>query len=541
ALIPVFYVLAEVVQSSRNVVYWDEFDTALAFVLRLEEGVTIPQFFQQLFAINNEHRMLTSRFEIALTYWLTGTLDFRALSALGNASLIGLCILLVRETGTMARRLRFAVVIGFVVFNFEHYENFLWSGSSIEHFQILLLVGISIIGIARGTTGGLITGAVFAALATFTLAHGVVVWPVGAAMLWQARRRRELAGWGIVAALVLAGFFLGFRVNASHEFAGFSFAGIVAIAHFWLTLLGSVPALNDTTAGPWVGVILVALVGWAAWTGSARRERVLFPLTCFAIGAMALIAVGRAQNAGGLVHSRYLILSALAWASTVFMLLERYSHPRRPLKLLYAALPVLIGFNIAANISFADEADSWVECRDRAAVRFKQHGADGHGSFTLHPQPSHATRLLHEAERRGVYRMASICEPRSFPHAKPSSRISYYIEEMEVNRHAAFVGGWAAIQGEDMERGDLHLVLRSEHRMYVYSTVSVSRPDVVKIHQQPGWLLGGFRFARTRDKLPAGEYQIGVLIDDGADGEYIMTAHRIVLDGEGKALLATAE
>ncbi|MDO8542936.1 MAG: hypothetical protein Q7S40_21035, partial [Opitutaceae bacterium] len=40
ALIPVFYVLAEVVQSSRNVVYWDEFDTALAFVLRLEEGVT---------------------------------------------------------------------------------------------------------------------------------------------------------------------------------------------------------------------------------------------------------------------------------------------------------------------------------------------------------------------------------------------------------------------------------------------------------------------------------------------------------------------
>ncbi len=541
ALMPVFFVLSHAIDASRNVVYWDEFDTALAFVLRLEEGVTVPQFFRQLFAINNEHRMLTSRLMTASSYWLTGTIDFRALSALGNATLLAFCVLLVREAGPLYRRARLAVVLGLVVFTLEHYENLLWAGSSIDHFQVVLLAGVALAALARETRGGLVVGVVFAALATFTLAHGVMTWPVGAAMLWRARRRQDLAVWSIAAALVLAGFLLGFKFNTGQGFVAFSGAGLLEIGLFWLTLLGAVPALGHAAMGPWLGVALLALLGWLAFSGSVRRERVIFPLACFAVAAMALIAVGRAQNAGGLVHSRYLILSALAWALAVFMLLERYTHPRRPLRLLLVALPGLSGFNVAANVAFAQKADSWIECRDRAAVRFKQHGADGHGPFFLHPQPTHATRLLQEAERRGVYRMATICEPRSFPHAKPSTRISYYVEEMEVNRHSAFVAGWAAMDGETLQRGALHLILRSEHKTHVYTTVAVSRPDVIAIHKQPGWLLSGFRFARTRDRLPAGEYQIGLLYDDGGDGEYIMTAHRLNLDGDGKALLATGE
>lgn len=538
ACLPVLYVLSRAVAASRNIVYWDEFDTVLQLVLRLNEGVSVRGFLRELFAINNEHRMVTSRLLTATTYWLFGKIDFQALSALGNGSVIVLCGLLLREAGTAVRRVRLAVLLAFIVFHLAHYENILWPGSSIDHFVIVLLAGAAVIAVSRGSRAGLMAGMVFAALATFTLAHGVLTWPVGATMLWREKRRRELAVWSFVAALVVVGFLLGFSINAAHSLPAMSLGDLTEVVIYWLSLLGAVPTFRHATLAPWAGVMLLGLVGWAAWKGGVRRERVMFPLVWFALAAMALIAVGRAHNAGAIVHSRYLILSALAWALTAFMLLERYSHPRRPLVLHIAVLPLLVALNVGADSSFLDEVDSWIECRDRAAVRYIEEGMDGRDVFFLHPQPGRATALLKEAENRGVYRMPPVCETRSFPNAKPSSRIKYYVETMEVDRRAAALTGWAAIPGHETTRGSLHLVLRSEHKMHVYTTVAITRPDVAEAMKEPNWQRAGFRFARGRDRLPAGEYQIGLLIADRRRTEYIMTAHRINLDGDGQAHLA---
>jgi hypothetical protein len=59
--------------------------------------------------------------------------------------------------------------------------------------------------------------------------------------------------------------------------------------------------------------------------------------------------------------------------------------------------------------------------------------------------------------------------------------------------------------------------------------------------KHPDWRLSGFRFALRRDRLPTGEFQVGLLIDDGDTPEYVMTAHRLQLIGDGKALLATGD
>ena len=69
----------------------------------------------------------------------------------------------------------------------------------------------------------------------------------------------------------------------------------------------------------------------------------------------------------------------------------------------------------------------------------------------------------------------------------------------------------------------------------------ITRPDVAKATNQPDWERSGFRFARRRDRLPSGEFQLGFLITGSGKSEYIMTAHRLLLDGEGKALLATGD
>jgi hypothetical protein len=148
--------------------------------------------------------------------------------------------------------------------------------------------------------------------------------------------------------------------------------------------------------------------------------------------------------------------------------------------------------------------------------------------------------LLNDAETRGVYRMAPICEERKFDDARESNRITYYVEEMAVSGHSASVGGWAAIPSVPSKRGQIHVVLRSGTEMHVFTAVTLTRPDVAKALNQPYSTLSGFRFARRRDLLPTGEFQVGFLFKNGRKSEYIMTGHRLRLVGDGKALLASA-
>ena len=53
-------------------------------------------------------------------------------------------------------------------------------------------------------------------LATFTLAHGCLVWVVGIAMLGRAQRWRALAGWCALGGLALVVFFHGYGHTAEN-------------------------------------------------------------------------------------------------------------------------------------------------------------------------------------------------------------------------------------------------------------------------------------------------------------------------------------
>lgn len=541
SLLPAAYVFSRAAEATANVVYWDEFDTALALVLRLQDGVTPGALVSELFAMNNEHRMVTSRLLFATMFALTGTVNFSVISAIGNATLVALIVLLVVNAGTPLRRVQMTAFLGLLMFQLQHFENFLWSGSSIDHFQVVLLAAVAMVALARRTRRGMVVGGIFAALATFTLAHGLLTWAAGGLMLLHDRRWKALAGWCASSALTAAVFLQGFSTNRAHEFAGLTVEGVLQIGAYWLSLLGAVPALGNVGAAPAFGVMLLVALGWLLANSGMRREPVAVSLAIFSVLALGLIAVGRAAESNGVVHSRYMVLSAMAWALTGFMLLVRHSSTHRPLLSLGGAVVILAGFNVTANHLFAPQADSWIECRNRAALRFKQHGVDGRGPFSLHPAPAHSTSLLKTAESRGVYHMGSICEPRSFPKAQLSNRIVYFIEEMTVNERSAFVGGWAAIPGHLSERGQIHLVLRSEKRTFFYTTVSLNRADVAAALKDPKTERSGFTFAVDRDELPNENFQVGLMIASGGHAEYIMTAHRLDLVGSGKALLATGD
>lgn len=551
ALIPVTGVLVYATAESRNIVYWDEIDTALDLLLRLDDGLDIRGFFERIFAINNEHRMLTSRLMFVASWWLTGTIDFRIIGAIGNLFLVALCVSLVWAAGTTPRRLRLGLILGLLMFQLEHYENLLWSGASIDHFQVVALAVGAILALqvgplkrqaSRPQSLFFALACTLALLATFTLAHGLVTWAVGALLLWRDRRWHQLVAWAALAALATATFFCGFEINSGHRVAEFDLAGLAHLGRYWFALLGAPLVLGYAKAAPYAGVLLLLLCSWLAWRRAWQREVVATATLLFCLGALALVAVGRSEVHGGVLHSRYMVLGALAWAMTLFVAVERFTHPRHPYRVALATLPVLIGFNVAANFRYAPVAEEFLEQRDRAALRYKQHGRDGAGVFRLYPHPSRANQILSDAAQRGLYWIPRMCVRAAFPQAQPSSRIAYFIDEMTADTRATYIAGWAAIPGEESHRGEIHLVFRSTKSSVIYTTVGMARPDVVAAATNPDWRLCGFRFAVGRWRLPGEELQLGILIktDDGR-AEYIMTDHRLRPYGKGEALLAKSE
>lgn len=536
ALVPVAFVGLTVAASARNIVYWDEFDTALDLLLALDTGVDARGFFERIFAINNEHRMITSRLLFAFSWWTTGTVDFSVMGAIGNLFLVALCVTLLAAAGTLERRVRLGVVLAALMFQLGHYENFLWSGASIDHFQVVMLAIGAIVGLARGTKPAFALAAVLAVLATFTLAQGLVIWPVGAVMLWRAQRRSEFWVWLGLAALTGLAFFQGFELNSGHQIA--SQKGVTDVLLYWLSLLGAPLAFGHGALAPYAGTLLLAGIVWLGLRGGWRNEPVMLPVALYGMGALALIAIGRAEVAGGQLQSRYMVLSALTWVTLLFGCLEYASHPLRPWRVLVACLPVLAAFNIASNHRFAPAVESFVEGRDEAALRFKQHRQMGTSQFRLYPVPARAELLLAATTQRGLYELPRMCERVHIPGAKPSGRIAYHIDEVHGQTPGTYISGWAVIPGETSRPGEIYLVLRSATSDLILTTVPKTRPDVVAAHGKPEWRDSGFRIAVGRSRLPAEELQIGILIKRGRNVEYIMTDHRFRPSNPPEPLLA---
>lgn len=541
AALPFAYICTQIVIYSRNIVFWDEFDTALDLILRINAGADWRELVQRFFAINNEHRTVTSRLMFAASYWLTGTVNFHVIGAIGNLFIVGACATLVGATQGWERRLRLAVVLSFLLFQLEHFENFLWSGASIDHFQVVALGVIAIAALARGTTRAAVVAGVFGVLATFTLAQGNVVWPVGALLLWHQRRWNHLIGWCAGGGAVVAAFLHGFEFNPGHNISEISLRSISVVVRYWLALLGGPLTLGDAGFAPFPGLVLLSGLGVLTARGALAREPLAMFSALFAVGALALVAFGRSEIAQAEINSRYLILGALAWALMIFMLLEFGTEPTKPFRLLSCLLPALAAFNISANVRFSPVAESFVEVRDRAATSYKQYGEDGRGLTRLHPRDQHAAVLLAMALERGVYRLPRVSEPVEFPDAQPSQQIITYVDELIASDRAVTVGGWAMIPGRVSRRGAVHLVLRSKTSTLIFTALTLQRPDVAAAYKEPKWRLSGFRAVIGRNRLPAEDFEVGVLIADGDDAEYIMTANRLELSGpEAKAVHVNA-
>jgi hypothetical protein len=537
AALPIGFVAGEVATWVRNIPSWDEFDTALDLLITLDSGASGGETVARLLAVQNEHRMLVSRLLFAVGYWLFGGIDFAVVALIGNLFLAATFALLVGWAAAPLPRLRLAAILGLVVCQLQHHESFFWGGSSIDHFLVVLLA-VAALGALSAPGRMRLTLAVGAAvLATFTLAHGLVVWPVGAALLWLTDRRRAAAIWSAAAAVTGALFFLGFQFNPGHRLPGP--AEWLQVGRYWLALAGSSPALDHAPLAPWLGALFVAAAAAVLRRGATGRETFAAAALVWCVGAMAMIAWGRAllSEPGTPVTSRYIILSSLAWALLLWLVLERAlarsrTAPRWP-------VPVFAGlvlFNLAANGAHSAAGRVYAQRVEQALAAFHRHGTLAAAVAPLYPDSDRADALLRAAVAR---HLVALPPPAALTLATPTpiavtdavelADASYFIEDAAVGTDEVRVRGWAYRADETTRLGDISVIFRTPEGLLAFDAIPQLRPDVAAVEARWDALHAGFELRIPRDRLPVGELGVGVGFELDDSPEYMMTASAVTV------------
>ncbi len=308
---------------------------------------------RDLWAQHNEHRIPLLRLQFGLEYFaLDGTLIF----LLGT--IVTSCILLaVILTWPFAAVWRDrTVTLGFLAFAITMtlspagWENLTWP-FQVSFVQAYLFavaaITLAVQGVAplRRTTPRLVHLLCLTAIiglggaATYSLANGLVVWPIIIAVLLLRRVGKRVIGIvSLAGGLFVASYLWQYESVAGHSSYRESLADPIGMARYIATFLGAPAGALGLTAAQVLGVVGVALLAFLVLATLRSREREdQLPMTwgaavaTFVLVSATLTALGRLDFGITLaLGSRYSIAVGVFWAGVAAGMAPFVARKARP-------------------------------------------------------------------------------------------------------------------------------------------------------------------------------------------------------------------
>ena len=320
SLAPPAVVLNDIARNGRNVPYVDQWRDVELSVKAVTGTVTLADVFRQVSAHFIVSHHLTTVALARLTRW-----NIKAGMYLAVAAAAGVFALAVALFGP-GRPLLW-LPFSAIVFSPRQREVWLWSYLEFYPFVSAVFLG-AIFALWRwpGSRRALAGAALLGAIATFSVASGLAVWPVLflalPALGFHSRRDRLL--WLGAMFVVLVAYFVHYR-----WLRGGVVTGPVFLGGFVLAYLGSPLVLFDAgalVAARWIAVAGLALTAtngvylWRAGQDADRRRLAAgLALIALAVACGVLTAAGRG-GAHGMVQalaSRYVTHGSLFWLAAV--------------------------------------------------------------------------------------------------------------------------------------------------------------------------------------------------------------------------------
>jgi len=303
-----------------------------------------------LWAQSNEHRIFLARLEFLADYrWFGGTFVFLF-------TLIGVSLLLVAVVAALAvwlgARDRVAAwgtfcVAAILALSPAAEENLTWS-FQVAFVQVYLFAALALLAlvVSRGRAPWLAVTCVAAIAATYSLANGLLLWPVLVLLALALRLgRREVVVLSVVGAATIVSYVWHFHPVERHASYVHTLGHPIGLAKYSVVFLGSPIREAGVSAAGAVGAVGVLL--FAALLVDALRARARTAATTWYGAALALFVVVTAVETGigrlnfgvsQALSSRYATPGGVFWLGLVIGFLASVgSRLRAPLYLGLAA------------------------------------------------------------------------------------------------------------------------------------------------------------------------------------------------------------
>ncbi len=237
--------------------------------------------------------------------------------------------------------------VAIVMLSFVQAGDTLW-GFQLAWYLVTLALAVMLFAIDRPTlTGIAFTAAIAAAVVgSFSSLQGLLIWPVGLALLWhRCRPKKFLYAWVASAVVTAAVYFYGFDFGAATSNNSYGLSHPIAAIKVFFFVIGGVFGENivDNTGNlipnvPYastgvvifLGVVVFAIAAWVIVVYGVRRDDagpgpVGAAMASFGILCILTIAVGRTSATTNFTGgaSRYTMFTLLILAGCCLALLSR--------------------------------------------------------------------------------------------------------------------------------------------------------------------------------------------------------------------------
>ena len=394
---------------AQNIPFNDDIVDILGFTLSLADAEGVADVFGALLEPHNDHRTSASRLWYALAYQLNGEINFRHLSFLANLSVVALLALFSLQT--RGRQLRGITVLSLALLFFQPraFGPMFFVMCGFAFYNVCLYGVASLTALQRPTRVNFALALLCAVLATFSLASGQMIWPVGLAWLSYRSWRGELnwrypLGWALATILCLYLYQLGWdKPNSVGRLLALLADEPLFVVRFGLAIAGSAFCWGESMLAELLGMSMLGLLIWYSWRDFRRGLSCLHWIAWYLLAQCFVIALGRAPYAAALDNAmffalvpRYSFISLTLAAPLLLLGLRDQSRGRRPEIALACTLLFSLLFNLGSYAFYLPQVHAHWEYR----LKFYNSG-----QYQLLGMPlRESNALVERAVARGIYR-----------------------------------------------------------------------------------------------------------------------------------------
>ncbi|WP_028526352.1 hypothetical protein [Runella limosa] len=217
-----------------------------------------------------EHRIVFTRLVVLLSYWLTGSVNFKTLMVISNLLWVGQLGILFKVFQKLNLSFAYFIPLCWIVLNVHSFENIFWGTSSLGNFGLLFFTMMAAYGYTQLSPKYSWIGILFSVFATFSYGNGLLTFLIGGTILALSKRWKEMK-------LTLGAFVLTMGLySLTHSHASPSSLDLTKAENYlqaiicFLAFIGSsvnFDAYSPSTLAQWLSVVfggvLLTVNAWA--------------------------------------------------------------------------------------------------------------------------------------------------------------------------------------------------------------------------------------------------------------------------------------